>query len=641
MGFLKSANIMPILCFNLLTICIQGSLAFPDLSYHRQTNSSRLEQLRNGEPNSKDYEIVQLRILSKRSADDKDVIRVHFSAFGKNIHLRLQKNEDFNDKLEALRVYEATMSYGDIKLEEIILKGDDLGIPYIDPVQMAAVTIRHAPDGILQMDGVIGDDLRIKPASNDIDYLMEFFDYVGEFEDDNRIINFGKNGRNILGNSSSTRIKSGLHLVYRSLTKSTMSSKSLPLDDVLNNIDSADDGRHRKGPLHAWPEVLLMVDYNTYEMHLSHGFNDTQIRNYYISFLNGVDLRFKTLTNPKISLILSQIVIFKSMDATPFLKENIFPGTNIFNGDKAMTDLGRHLYSARKKSDLYPEFDLAILLTHLDTCSDHIICDRSTAGIAYLMGACTTHQSNEQWMGVAIVEDRGGFDGILTAAHEIGHLLGADHDGTPNYRLGLRDSLACNLGDGYIMSHTTLSSRMFQWSECSVKQFRYFLSSERASCLFNQPNYPNKLENSVLPGVVLSLDEQCNRMMGSRACAWDSRVCTGLLCYDTVFGIEPCWVGLTPAPAAEGSPCGEDLHCMHGKCVSKFLIYSQAWHMEHRNAPKISTTEKPVETCTEDSDEFFCESYFWTIGRKEACKNSRIFEECCYSHKVLCKVRSL
>ena len=32
---------------------------------------------------------------------------------------------------------------------------------------------------------------------------------------------------------------------------------------------------------------------------------------------------------------------------------------------------------------------------------------------------------------VAIVEDTGGFSGIIVAAHELGHLLGAVHDGSP------------------------------------------------------------------------------------------------------------------------------------------------------------------------------------------------------------------
>ena len=54
---------------------------------------------------------------------------------------------------------------------------------------------------------------------------------------------------------------------------------------------------------------------------------------------------------------------------------------------------------------------------------------------------------------VAIVEDTGGFSGIIVAAHELGHLLGAVHDGSPppSY-LGGPGAVKCRWEDGYIMS---------------------------------------------------------------------------------------------------------------------------------------------------------------------------------------------
>ncbi len=50
-------------------------------------------------------------------------------------------------------------------------------------------------------------------------------------------------------------------------------------------------------------------------------------------------------------------------------------------------------------------------------------CNRGTAGFAYVGGACVVNKRLEKVNSVAIVEDTGGFSGIIVAAHELGHLL--------------------------------------------------------------------------------------------------------------------------------------------------------------------------------------------------------------------------
>lgn len=44
------------------------------------------------------------------------------------------------------------------------------------------------------------------------------------------------------------------------------------------------------------------------------------------------------------------------------------------------------------------------------------------AGFAYVGGACVVNKRLEKVNSVAIVEDTGGFSGIIVAAHEVGHL---------------------------------------------------------------------------------------------------------------------------------------------------------------------------------------------------------------------------
>ena len=93
---------------------------------------------------------------------------------------------------------------------------------------------------------------------------------------------------------------------------------------------------------------------------------------------------------------------------------------------------------------------------------------------------------------MAIVEDTGGFSGIIVAAHELGHLyvplkvfsiynppplrLGALHDGSPppSY-LGGPGAVKCSWEDGFIMSDLRHTSKGFKWSLCTVRQFQHFL----------------------------------------------------------------------------------------------------------------------------------------------------------------------
>lgn len=49
-------------------------------------------------------------------------------------------------------------------------------------------------------------------------------------------------------------------------------------------------------------------------------------------------------------------------------------------------------------------------------------CNRGTAGFAYVGGACVVNKRLEKVNSVAIIEDSGGFSGIIVAAHEVGHL---------------------------------------------------------------------------------------------------------------------------------------------------------------------------------------------------------------------------
>ena len=178
--------------------------------------------------------------------------------------------------------------------------------------------------------------------------------------------------------------------------------------------------RKRQAPDTVWPEVLLVVDYDSF---LLHGGDSRDVKRYFVSFWNGVDLRYKLLVQPHIRISLAGMIVAKDRDATPYLERNRLraPNADAVDAAGALTDMGKYLY----REDRLPTYDLAVVITKLDMCRRRYEggrCNRGTAGFAYVGGACVVNKRLEKVNSVAIIEDSGGFSGIIVAAHEVGHL---------------------------------------------------------------------------------------------------------------------------------------------------------------------------------------------------------------------------
>lgn len=59
---------------------------------------------------------------------------------------------------------------------------------------------------------------------------------------------------------------------------------------------------------------------------------------------------------------------------------------------------------------------------HVDANLISILKTLFCTGFAYVGGACVVNKRLEKVNSVAIIEDTGGFSGIIVAAHEVGHL---------------------------------------------------------------------------------------------------------------------------------------------------------------------------------------------------------------------------
>ncbi|PVD31748.1 hypothetical protein C0Q70_07166 [Pomacea canaliculata] len=315
---------------------------------------------------------------------------------------------------------------------------------------------------------------------------------------------------------------------------------------------------------------------------------EVEMNLYYAFVANSISQRYRSIgsvdPNLKIDVIITGLLIVNSRDDSYWTENHVLsPGSTYVEASEALDSFRTWVRNARSS---LPPSDHWMLFTGYDIYTDK---NPNIAGLAKLGGLCS-------YLSVSIVEQDNTASVGATAAHELGHSLSARHDG---------EEKDCRDEDNFIMSRKLktpdaekLASRPWQFSQCSVKAFREFLS--QVKCGQRGPARGSALATELGGGQVFSADLQCQLALGKhsyfgrslQSTESFSSMCRRLYC--AVPG-EP---GLYQAIfAMEKTTCGDGKWCIQGKCSPD------------ARAPKVKDTcpqgDDPTAPCVEDDCRYY------------------------------------
>ena len=126
------------------------------------------------------------------------------------------------------------------------------------------------------------------------------------------------------------------------------------IPEIVKTEKAENQRQRRSAPSVVRPEVLVVVDSTLYAK-LG---KDTSATNQYIrNFWSAVNLRFRTISNPKVELNIAGIVISKTPASTPYLEKSKV-SSNTFNAATALDLMGKHYYKAASLN--LPIFDMVV-----------------------------------------------------------------------------------------------------------------------------------------------------------------------------------------------------------------------------------------------------------------------------------------
>ncbi|XP_043471292.1 venom metalloproteinase 3-like [Leptopilina heterotoma] len=287
-------------------------------------------------------------------------------------------------------------------------------------------------------------------------------------------------------------------------------------------------------PKIVYPEILVFVHESILE-----SFNNDFVKTvaYILTLWNGVDLYFREMEKPSVRLNIANIVLCQGRFSA---------GDQFFITNYELIKYQYMMYENKFKFNY--DYDIIVMMGKTNT----------EGGLSFEGKVCYNSDKENRLESIAIVSDDAMFSGIKNAAHELANLFGAPINKSQIYS-------GCFSVEGVVVvTHLPTEEDKYHFDACSLHLMSLTLSKWDARCLNNNPaaNRNDEQILRILPGKLMTIDEQCQKSGFSKALDVITNVCKQIICIDDKNKLH-----FPKKVALEGTPCNLNRFCWKGECV--------------------------------------------------------------------------